>query len=196
MYMHHLLVYMQAQSAQELQQSSAKQLAELQWELQYAWQQSEQANEAQKAAMQGAQDKIAELERDCQQTGDHAARLEEKAARAETEGLKLAQQLTDVKVGAQSLKNISLRKIRLCTLLLPFGWSVLELVCGAYMPFAWCQTTAIVTTCRQLCMRLIRLKSAWRESCKSAELQPAITAQLPPKRLPLLKLSSRSPSKN
>ena len=56
--------------------------------------------------MQGAQDKIAQLERDCLQTNDHAARAEENAAKAETEGVNLAQQLNDVKVGAQSLKNI------------------------------------------------------------------------------------------
>ena len=106
MYMHQQLQWMQAQSAQELQQSSAKQLAELQWELQYVWQQSEQADKAHKAAMQGALDKIAQLERDCQQTSNHAVRVEEKAAKAETEGVKLAQQLTDVKVGAQVLKTI------------------------------------------------------------------------------------------
>ena len=112
MYTHQLLLRMQAQSAQELQQSSAKQLAELQWELQYAWQQSEQADKAQKAAMQSAQDKIGKLERDCQQTGNHAARVEEKAARVEAEGVKLAQQLTDVKVGAWCLTNKLVRPER------------------------------------------------------------------------------------
>lgn len=59
--------------------------------------------------MRGAHDKITKLERDCQQTGDHASRVEEKAARAEAEGVKLAQQLTDVKVGAQYLKNTSIQ---------------------------------------------------------------------------------------
>lgn len=91
---------MQAQSSQELQQSSAKQLAELQWELQHAWQQSKQADKAQQAAVQGAQERIAKLERDCQQSSNHAARVEAEAARAEAEGVKLAQQLTDVKVSA------------------------------------------------------------------------------------------------
>ena len=55
--------------------------------------------------MQGAHDKTTKLERDCQQKGDHAARAEEKAARAEAEGVKLAQQLTGIKVGAQYLKD-------------------------------------------------------------------------------------------
>lgn len=100
---------MQAQSSRELQQSSAKQLAELQWELQHSWQQFEQADKAQQAAMQGAQERIAKLEKDCQQTSTHAARVEAEAARAEAEGAKLAQQLTDVKVSAYCLTSKHMR---------------------------------------------------------------------------------------
>ena len=98
--MYHQLLGMQAQAAQELQQSSAKQLAELQWELQHAWQQSEQADKAQKAALEAAQDRIAKLEMDCHRSADLAARVEEKATRAETEGMKLMHQLTEIKVSA------------------------------------------------------------------------------------------------
>ena len=101
---------MQAQSSQELQQSSAKQLAELQWELQHSWQQSEQADKAQKAAMQGAQERIAKLERECQQTSTHAVRLEAEAARGEAEGVKLAQQLTDVKASAYCISSKHVRR--------------------------------------------------------------------------------------
>lgn len=89
---------MQAQDAQALQQSSANQLAELQWELQHAWQQSDQADKAQKAALQAAQDRIAMLEADCRRSSNNAARVEEKAARAEADGVRFSQELTDVKV--------------------------------------------------------------------------------------------------
>ena len=96
----------QAQDAQALQQSSAKQLAELQWELQHAWQQSDQADRAQKAALQAAQDRIAMLESDCRRSSEHAARVEEKAAKAEAEGMKLSQELNDVKVSTCTAKTM------------------------------------------------------------------------------------------
>lgn len=96
------MLCMQAQDAQALQQSSAKQLAELQWELQHAWQQSDRADKAQQAALQAAQDRLAMLEADCRRSSDHAARVEEKAARAEAEGMRLSQELTDAKVSTST----------------------------------------------------------------------------------------------
>lgn len=89
---------LQAQAAQEQQQTSAKQLAELQWELQHAWQQSKQAAEAQKAALQVAQDKIVKLEADGRQNSQQASRVQESAARAKAEAGKLAQELVESKV--------------------------------------------------------------------------------------------------
>ncbi|KAL3146280.1 hypothetical protein ABBQ32_002981 [Trebouxia sp. C0010 RCD-2024] len=94
--------HQKAQDAQALQQSSAKQLAELQWELQHAWQQSDRADKAQQAALQAAQDRLAMLEADCRRSSDHAARVEEKAARAEAEGMRLSQELTDAKAALQA----------------------------------------------------------------------------------------------
>ena len=94
---------LQAQAAQEQQQTSAKQVAELQWELQHAWRQFEQAMEAQKAALQAAQDKNVQLEADRRQANEHAARVQEGAARAAAEAAKLAQELAQSKVSIHCL---------------------------------------------------------------------------------------------
>ena len=74
---------LQAQTAEQQQQRSAKKVTELQWELQHAWQEFQQADKNQKASLDTARERVAKLESDRQQASEDAARLEQRAAKAE-----------------------------------------------------------------------------------------------------------------
>lgn len=89
---------MQAQIIQEQHQVSKNQVAELQWELRLAWEQSQQADQAQKAALQAAQDRETKLETDSRRCHEDAARVQQSADKAQGDASRLSQELAECKV--------------------------------------------------------------------------------------------------
>ena len=89
---------MQAQLVQEQHQASKNQVAELQWELRHAWEQSQQGDLAQKAALQAAQDRVTKLESDSRRCHEDAARVQQSADKALGNANGLSQELAECKV--------------------------------------------------------------------------------------------------
>jgi isoaspartyl peptidase/L-asparaginase-like protein (Ntn-hydrolase superfamily) len=89
---------MQAQLVQEQHRSSKNQVAELQWELRHAWEQSQQADQAQKAALQAAQDRVTKLESDSRRCHEGTARVQQSADKALGDSSRLSRELAECKV--------------------------------------------------------------------------------------------------
>ncbi|DBA92094.1 TPA: hypothetical protein ACH3X1_015822 [Trebouxia sp. C0004] len=99
----------QAQLAQEQHQLSKNQVAELQWELRHAWEQSQQADQAQKTALQAAQDRATKLETDCRQCHEVAARAQQSADKAQGDASRLSQELAECKAALQACRQSQAR---------------------------------------------------------------------------------------
>lgn len=91
-------MYMQAQAAQQQHQATQHQMSELQWEVQHAWEQHQQADRAHKAALQAAQDRFSKLESDNRQSVEAAGKAKEKGGRAQADAARLAQDLAATSV--------------------------------------------------------------------------------------------------
>ncbi len=96
--------YLQAQAMQEQHQATAHQVAELQWELRHARDQSQQTSQAQKAALEGAQERVAKLKADYHQANEAAARVKESAHKAQGDAAQLTQDLAETKVCSHSCR--------------------------------------------------------------------------------------------
>ena len=89
---------MQAQLVQQQHQASKTQVAELQWELRHAWEQCQQADQAQKAALQAAQERVTKLESDSRRCHEDTARVQQSADKALGDTSRLSQELAECKV--------------------------------------------------------------------------------------------------
>ena len=118
------VVIKQAQASQERNEASTHRLTELQWELQHAWHQSQQADQAQKVALQAAQHRIAGLEADKQQAGEAATRVQQAADQERDQAASLLQEIADTKVDSEhSSMCFSLLSIPFCSSCLGRGVS-------------------------------------------------------------------------
>ena len=91
-------MYMQAQAAQQQHQATQHQMSELQWEVQHAWEQHQQADRVHKAALQAAQDRLSKLESDNRQSVEAAGEAKEVGGRAQADAARLAQDLAATSV--------------------------------------------------------------------------------------------------